>query len=488
MGKKKKTSKYKEPPRAKVGKCWYVKGYDDKPIIGLSWDSGNGYYFPTHFKQTEEYKKTHKRLHFGKDYDIAVGDFRRWQAKLENKTIPVAIYDSNIDSPKKKVATQEIVRRVIVNGKGKVVQIPDEPPERVRYISDLPEDVIIAEAKKLFAKYPSSTIAEKFSMPSLAKIDYVDDLHEPHSLKEIGDCYFNKIEFTDPSNETVKELHKVGRSWKRFCKKVDVELAKELTKKRLRELYDDIYLECKKRKWSTTWIRGHFERVKRVFNNAIDLLDNVDDIIEAKLRCASVLKSPKAEVQEKAYRITRSQFHKILENSNVEEKCMWLLSANLAYYSVDVATLPLSAISIEDQVVVFRRGKTGKHRSGVLWDISIDSIREYQKAVPHNGHTLFWNLQDNVPFLPNRVRKKFVKVIEKAESRGTGAKRLCHRNFRDSLKSICVEKGIRAASVNAVMGHHTMHDEYVDPEVFPKISEEACMAVYDYYFGEVEKK
>jgi hypothetical protein len=58
MGKKKRKPKYKEPPRVKVGRCWYVKGYDKKPIIGLSWDSGNGYFFPTHFRDTDEYRET----------------------------------------------------------------------------------------------------------------------------------------------------------------------------------------------------------------------------------------------------------------------------------------------------------------------------------------------------------------------------------------------------------------------------------------------
>ena len=38
MVKKNGKSKYKAPSRVKVGKCWYVKGYDDKPIIGLKDD------------------------------------------------------------------------------------------------------------------------------------------------------------------------------------------------------------------------------------------------------------------------------------------------------------------------------------------------------------------------------------------------------------------------------------------------------------------
>ncbi|MBW1933648.1 MAG: hypothetical protein JRI56_11760 [Deltaproteobacteria bacterium] len=369
MGKKKRKSKYKEPPRAKVGRCWYVKGYDKKPLIGLSWDRGNGYFFPTHFRETEEYKKTGKRPNFSKDYDTAIMLFRQWRDKHKN------------------IVLEEFNQQEIVDVQKEYPVDDSYARGDIRVI--LTEELIIQKSKELFGKYPPSVIAEKYGMPSLAKIDYVDDLHKPHSLREIGDCYFNRIEFTDTSNETAKEVHKVRKSWKRFCEKVGVEFAKELTKKRLREFYNDIYSEYKRRKWSTTWIRGHFERVKRVFNHAVDSLDNVDDIIEAKLRCASVLKSPKAEVQEKAYRITRNQFHRILDHSSVEERCMWLLSMNLAYYSVDIATLPLSAINIEDKVVVFRRGKTGNHRSGVLWQRTIDSIIEYQKVIPHDGETLF---------------------------------------------------------------------------------------------------
>jgi integrase len=477
---KKKTSKYKEPPRVKVGRCWFVTGYDGVPIKGLSWDSANGYFYYTFFKDTKEFKEKGKRIQFGKDYDLAIAEFRKWQGKHEGKNVRVSFYDKDHPDDTVEIYKKTAREILVIREDGNF----DYGPKRlVEIYANMPEDIIIAKSKELFAKYPPSVIAEKYGMPSFAKIDYLDDLQEPHSLKEIGDCYFNKIEFINPSSETAKEIRKVKRSWKRFCSKVDVQLVKEVTKERLREYYNDVFQEYRTKKWSTTWISGHFERVKRVLNNAIDTLDNVNDIIEAKLRCASVLKSPKAEVQEKAYRITRSQFHEILKHSNIEETCMWLLSMNMAYYSVDVATLPVSAINIEDEIVVFRRGKTGNHRSGVLWDITIDSITEYQNTIKHDGETLFLNMQDNVPYLPNRIRKKFIQVVEKAGIRGNGAKRLCHRNFRDSLKSICVEKGIRSASVNAVMGHHTKHDEYVDPEVFPKISEEACKAVYEYYFG-----
>ena len=75
MAKKKKP---KEPPRTKVGKCWYVCGYDGKPKIGLSWDKATGYFFPTHYKQTDDFKKSGKHPLFSKNYDTALGLFGFW--------------------------------------------------------------------------------------------------------------------------------------------------------------------------------------------------------------------------------------------------------------------------------------------------------------------------------------------------------------------------------------------------------------------------
>ena len=509
MAVNKRKSKYKAPPRVKVGRCWYVVGFDKKPIIGLSWDKGNGYYFPTHFKDTEEYQKTGKRQHFTKDYDNAIMLYRQWRDKKAFVEIEVPDADMRVESTavRKRSAAQKAMLEELAadmsdqekadlgieDGIGEYstfgvdgISEADYADGSVNIIHTLPitEPLIIAKAKELFAKYPPSVIAEKFGMPSLAKIDYVDDLKEPHTLKQIGYCYFNKVEFAEPTKEQKRELDKVEKVWKQFCRTVSARTAKELKKDEIKDFYNDIFREHQRKKYSSTWMKGRFERIKRVFNSAIEQLDDVDDIITARRKIGAVLKAPKGDVKEKPYRIPKEYFHTILDHSNTEERCMWLLSMNLAYYSVDVATLPLSAINFDDKTVVFRRGKTGEHRSGVLWQITIDAIRAYQKESPHNGETLFWNFQDRKPYLPNRIRKKFVAVVEKAKLRGEGKKRLCHRNFRDSLKSIGVEKGIRIASVNAAMGHHTSHDEYVDAEVYPKISEEACGAVYDYYFDD----
>ena len=64
---------------------------------------------------------------------------------------------------------------------------------------------------------------------------------------------------------------------------------------------------------------------------------------------------------------------------------MWLLSMNCAYYSIDVATVPLSAFDWDAKTVVFRRGKNEAkgegHRAAVLWDMTIDALKKYIEAL-----------------------------------------------------------------------------------------------------------
>ena len=381
-------SKYKAPPRVKVGKCWYVAGYNGKPMVGLSWDKGNGYYFPTHFKKTKEYDKTKKRPTFGKDYDTAIRLFIQWQNRH---------HEDYYNFPRRAVhegLEHKNVKPTDMKYRGKTIYTS----ESVKGVYKIPESLIVQKAKELFAKYPPSVVADKFGMPSLAKIDYVDDLVEPYTLQDVADAYFKKKEFSQLTKEQEREQKKVRKSWDRLCKAVDAKNIKELTKTELKKFYRNIYAEFRKKDRSTSWLKGYCERVKRVVNVAIDELDNEEELVKAKIRFASVLKAPRAEVKEPPQRIPKDIFIKILEASTEEEKCMWLISMNLAYYTVDVANLPLSAIDFDNGTVVFRRGKTGNHRSGVMWDITIDSIRESQSAVPHKGETLFLNMQDKVPY------------------------------------------------------------------------------------------
>ncbi len=355
MDKKRQKPKFKAPPRVKVGLCWYVKGYDGRPIVGLSWDSGNGSYFPTHYKDSEDYQKTGKRPYFSKNYDKAICEYRKWKDKGSVTEIAVPDRDFKVYSIAVRKRSAEEIKVIegltanmseqeknelgIDGGISETVTFAvaglteddySDGSVEITHNLEVTEPLLITKAKELFAQYPPSVVAQKFGMPSLAKIDYVDDLMEPYTLKQIADSYFKKVEFDNATAEQKKELNKVKNIWKQFCKIVTARTAKELAKEQIKAFYDEVYREYKRKNYSSTWIKGRFERIKRVINTAIIELDNVDDIITAKLKIVSILKAPKTVIKDKPYRIPNDAFHNLLQHSNIEERCMWLLSMHEA--------------------------------------------------------------------------------------------------------------------------------------------------------------
>jgi len=180
-----------------------------------------------------------------------------------------------------------------------------------------------------------------------------------YTLKEIADAYFNKEDFQEElSGNQKQELQKIRRSWERFTKIVGAKTIKEVDKTDLSRFRDNVKTEARKKGWSTTWITGHFERVRRVLNNAITELPHPEDIIEVRRQSLKNMPVPSPVVENPPYRIKKSEFHKLMEYSNCEERAMWLLSLNCAYYSIDIASVPLAAIDWDAKTIVFRRTKT----------------------------------------------------------------------------------------------------------------------------------
>ena len=190
-----------------------------------------------------------------------------------------------------------------------------------------------------------------------------------------------------------------------------------------------------------------------------------------------------------AKRIPKELFHQIMEVSSIDEKTMWLLSINLAYYAIDVATLPKSAINFKNETVIFRRSKTGVHRAGVIWNETLQAIRIYQRECPHGLPTLFQNKHTKKPYVAARITEKFNQVLEslgireRGEDKKLNPNNFKHSNFRDSFESVCAAQNITQQSIDAVMGHTGISTKYTDVESTPEITAPACQAVRKFYFG-----
>jgi len=304
-----------------------------------------------------------------------------------------------------------------------------------------------------------------------------------YTLKEISVNYFGNVKFKNKlKGEQKKEYNKVKKTWERFEKVVNVKTIREISKQHINQYYDNIYSECVEKKYSTSWVKSRFEKIKRVYNAAIRDLDNPQDIIEVKRFLLLKLKYPKKVIKYPPQLIRPEDFKKMLKFSDEEEKVMWLLSLNAAYYTVDISEIPISDVDLENKVINdFDRVKTGKHRCCHLWEETAVAIKNYLEQTNHFKRDMLFVSENGKSYRKETIRQRFKGVRELSD-----LEKYTHSNFRDSFKTVCMIKGVPKINTDVVMGHtpKMAEDSYGDLlAAYPHMAESACKAVYDYYFG-----
>ena len=483
---------YQKPNRIKVGKFRYVVGKDGKPEVGLSWDKGNGQYYPTDWKKL----RLEKRPNFGTDYDEAIFRFQQWQSKLEAKTTTfVGLTEEDFE-------LEENMH---------VVYSPESAASMDKIRADLgfgPGKYTIGEKKRLYWTYDLQLVEDRFftklremilnNIEEVRKklnlhIDVKDAaaLRKAYTLKQIGNHFFGLLKYENPEKRSQKnELKELRRTWQVFSDVIGVRTAGEVAKQHINKYHDYVMRKAKKHDWSTSTIRKYFEHPRRILNAAIKDFENSHDIVELKNRCLEKLEIPRQVVKNKPKLIQKSDFRRLLEVSDVEETAMWLLSMNGAYYAIDIVSVPVDAIDWKDKTIVFRRTKTEAqgtgHRSMVIWAKTEKVLKAYMKAKSHNGQTLFYNSRLSKPYNRDWITEKFRDCLNRAGIvDNKGKRKYSHQNFRDSVKTIGYKQGITNNSVDAVLGHKPpgVGRDYIDPEEYPEIARNCCQAVYRYYFG-----
>ena len=362
---------------------------------------------------------------------------------------------------------------------------------------DIPISVCLEMSGEFIRKGSAKNIRKAASLMKIPQIEYITTLKKPEpplSLSQIKNIYFNQDKFKGHlETKQISELRETANAWDRFCNIIKIKDIREMEFELAEKYYSDLYGEFKAQgKYksnspkSTTWFNHNIERVFRIINGGINGTygSKSTELEDFKKICKKAIKRQIPVTNAYARKIKREEFHKLLDVSNIEERTMWLLSMNSAFYTVDIANLPLSSFDWEEKTIVFRRGKMeergGGHRAAVLWDITIEAIKEYQKCYPHNGKTLFFNRKDKFPYVRARVATKFRKCRNKAKI----SSEVTHAHFRDSVRSIGSSIS-NQMSVDAVMGQNPKGNRgnYVDPEEYPLIAKECCEAVYDFYFN-----
>ena len=489
MGRK---NPYQVPKRLKVDKYLYVVGEDKKPLVGLSWDKGNGQYYPTHWKKLG----LEKRPNFGTEYATAIFNFRQWKSRLEAKmTTFVGLTQEDFE----------------LEENTHVVYTPKEVTDLHRIATDLgvePHQYTVGEKHRLYWTYDLQLVEDRFLAKlremMLNDIDAVRKklnlyievrdataLRKAYTLKQIGDHFFGLLKYQNPEKRSQKnELKELRKTWQVFCDVIGVQTAGEVAKQHINRYHDFVMRKTKKNNWSTSTVRKYFEHPRRILNAAIRDLDNAHDIEDLKEKCLEKLKIPPQVIENKPKFIQKQDFKRLLDVSDLAETAMWLLSMNGAYYAIDIAMVPLDDINWQDKTIVFRRTKTEEqgvgHRSMVMWEKTARAIKAYLKAKPHDGDTLFYNTRQSKPYSRDWITEKFRNCLVKAGIvDNKGKPKYSHQNFRDSVKTIGHKQGyLIKNSVDAVLGHKPPGSggHYIDPEEYPGIAKDCCRAVHHYYF------
>jgi len=293
------------------------------------------------------------------------------------------------------------------------------------------------------------------------------------SLSDIGEMYSRR-----PLQSSDHWSRKIRRIWQEFIKLVGATYIRDITRESMIRYRDAIYKKQKEGK-SRTFVAHRFGGVKAVLRYARSEVERPEEISRVVDLCV-VFKLPRKErVAPKP--IKPEHFRRLLDAVEGEPKwkAMFLLALNAAMYPSEVAAVKRSNIDLDAGTLSMERGKTGVPRVAVLWRRTINAIRDYQSAEPHESEFVFVS-RTGAPFSDNHVSRNFCKRRDAAEL----PKTLQFAHIRDGAYSAAYNaSGVGEKEAKVLAGHKSgMTDHYVVRS--PSVVAAACAAIERHYFGE----
>jgi integrase len=382
----KKESKYQEPKRVKVGRIKYVCDFDGKPLVGLSWDRGNGQYFYTHYKSEKDFiagRKTRKDYSFGSDYAKAVFAFKQWREQAGKLTLALP-QGTEVEQWLTATLTPDDVTDVqeILAEKG-VSDYPVDAVHRFKLqapdLSDYPVESKIKTDRQYALHLLQQLLSDeeiKIEAIRLLKLnDLMPKQHRPLPLAEIASFY------REHSSATPKEKTQVESTLAHFKAITGKSLLNDVTEDDV-FIYRDAIASLNK---STTYTNGRYERLKRALNyyNNNKQGNGEKEIVRTVLDYCKALKQVTGKVQDAAKTFdvpTLKKIFKAAENDS-EMFLMCLLMLNTGYTPVDIRKLRKEQIQEKDGLtyIDFSRTKTGEQffRINCLWTVTAELLRKH---------------------------------------------------------------------------------------------------------------
>lgn len=261
----------------KYSRIKYVNDKEGNPIIGLGWDSGNGYYYPTKYRETKEWEDNKKRLNFGKDYDESVFLFRQWEALHDTEKVftdtPPMVLLKELFTEEDKKWFEDFDKEY-----GTTTNVPDDftlsiPFDSTKHYEDV-------KKYQGFEAMLESTVPKNYIWRK-ARALILDDITEARKklnlnivIQDQPDYKSNiplapmlKWYWGEDVDELDEEYVRTSQSyWDEFLKYIKVTTLGGLTREHLINFNDHIYKRQKKEGRVKSWAFRRLSLVKQVFN------------------------------------------------------------------------------------------------------------------------------------------------------------------------------------------------------------------------------
>lgn len=154
-----------------------------------------------------------------------------------------------------------------------------------------------------------------------------------------------------------------------------------------------------------------------------------------------------------------------------------LLGLNCGLRCADISDIKKSNVDFKNQYFSKPRTKSGIIQSSILWQETIEALKQYIKEFPnYDSEYLFTTINNN------KYTYQYLIDYHYNQLRCSGAD-ILHKVLRISANSIANRYNCSRDAIKIFMGWSISHVDNSYNDRHCEATREVCNAVYDFYFG-----
>lgn len=424
-----------------------------------------------------------------RDTPSAVWNFRQWEKEQGGKQTVKIDRPAVVKIGGKTIQTVDV--RMNQYGPEALIFPPDTDPEDLKQavksktaVTQQPEKAEVSEAAYLArVKHDLENnlewLAAGTNKPILLRLASLPKTDPGPTLRELWTSYLAYVQGRGKLQDK-REVEKVSSWWEDFAKITAAATASEIT-----EAAMDRYLTETVKQGSR---KNRHISIAAILRHKHNRGSPHPELVRIH-SLAKMLETPVSNGND-PNPISKSDFQKLLTEAaaaNVKQTGFWeavyLTALNLAYYPIDIARFPKSAINLTTGAVVFQREKTDVPRVGVLWSRTLDALKRYWSANAAAGDSELCFLNNaGKPFLTTTFCQNF-----QTRRNAAGCPLVEFGHLRDGAQTAAIQGGANPLHADILLGHRApgIKDAYLKRN--PEMVRDACEAIERFYFDDQSK-